>query len=127
MLHLLSLLVTCLAVTFDLTAGYGGGAPNGKNVCASLIPGHGTKQTGEPPYRLIVSDVEGQIQITLRATAQVTFAGFIVQGKNADARQEIVDGQFARHENSQPKTCGTGKDVSSLLFSLCFILLLYCR
>ena len=87
--------------------GYSSGAPNSRKVCTSLIPGHGAKQTGSSPapYRLIVTDYDNQIVVSLVATSQVTFAGFIVQARDANNESKIIDGDFTESENTQPKKC----------------------
>lgn len=111
-------LILLLAILFTnhhirLVTAYSSGAPNSKNVCTSLIPGHGSRQNAISPYKLIHSEnVDGQIVINLVATSQVTFAGFIVQARDAENYDTIVDGEFLRSEGTQVKSCHSGKSVS---------------
>lgn len=108
-------LILLLAILFTnhhirLVTAYSSGAPNSKNVCTSLIPGHGSRQNAISPYKLIHSEnVDGQIVINLVATSQVTFAGFIVQARDAENYDTIVDGEFLRSEGTQVKSCHSGK------------------
>ena len=68
-------------------------APNNKNVCTSLIPGHGNRQNAVSPYKLVHSENnDGQTVLNLVATSQVTFAGFIVQARDAEDLEKIIDG-----------------------------------
>ena len=102
-----------LSLSSSAVHAYSGGAPNTKNVCTSLIPGHGRRQNAVSPYKLIQSEnTEGQIVVNLVATSQVTFAGFIVQARDASDPEKIVDGEFVRPENAQARSCLSGKSVS---------------
>lgn len=95
---------------------YSSGAPNNRKVCTGMIPGHGTKQntaTGSSPYQLIVTDVDGQVSINLVATSQVTFAGFIIQARETDDREKIVDGEFLESDEGQARDCLNGRKVGT--------------
>lgn len=111
-----------MIITFALVAlllptlidAYGSGAPNNRQVCTNMIPGHGTKQntaTGGSPYQLIVTDVDGQVSLNLVATAQVTFAGFIIQARQVDDREKIIDGEFLESDEGQARDCLNGRKV----------------
>lgn len=117
----LVLLAALLAYAVVGAGAYSSGAPNSKNVCNTLIPGHGSRQNAVSPYKLIHSEsTDGQIVVNLVATSQVTFAGFIVQARDATDLERIIDGEFVGSENAQVKSCLTGKSVREFV-CLCHI------
>ena len=92
---------------------YSSGAPMLNSVCTSLIPGHGSRQNAISPYKLIHNEnMQGQIVVNLIATSQVTFAGFIVQTRDGNDPEKIIDGEFSHSEGTQAKSCPPGKNVS---------------
>lgn len=105
-----------LLINITFAHGYGSGAPNSKKICSTLIPGHGSKQEAASPYKLIVTDSNGQVKVNLVATSQVTFAGFIVQARLASDLDTIVDGSFEMSENTQAKDCANGKQVRPYIY-----------
>lgn len=112
---LLQLLLFSLLIFSDGVFGYSSGAPAKPNVCSSLIPGHGSRQGDRSPYKLFHNeDADGQIMVNLVANSQVTFAGFIVQARDAADLEKLVDGEFipAKRGLSQARSCLSGKSVS---------------
>lgn len=95
--------------------GYSSGAPANSNICKTLIPGHGSRQGDRSPYKLFHNEnAEGQIMVNLVANSQVTFAGFIVQARDAADLEKLVDGEFipAKKGLSQARSCLSGRSVS---------------
>lgn len=107
------LFLLTLPVSIIQVSAYSSGAPNNKNVCTSLIPGHGSRQNAISPYKLFYNEnADGQIVVNLVATSQVTFAGFIVQARDSDNLEKVIDGEFVSSEGTQVKSCNSGKSVS---------------
>lgn len=86
---------------------YSSGAPNNRKVCTKLIPGHGNRQQSPSPYELTLYQIDDNtIGINLETSSQVTFAGFIVQSRDLNDNNQIIDGHFNETDNnSQVISC----------------------
>ena len=98
---------------------YSGGAPTSPRVCSGMVPGHGPDPQKSPaPYNIDVKPAQSgaTLSIAIMGESGTTFTGFMVQARNANNKNQILDGIFTEDKQSQIKSCNSNRAVWLFFF-----------
>lgn len=87
------------------------GAPPTDEVCRTLSPGHGVlPSTDESPYEILANHTAvNYVAIDIKHS-DTPFRGFIIQARDADNQNIIVNGNFELDEINESKTFACGHE-----------------
>ena len=82
--------------------------------CSTLLPNHGVdKQYGVAPYEIKTSiQPNGNVIVVIQSVnSQSPFAGFMLQARQFNEREKIVQGKYTEDKQSQTRNCNGDSQV----------------